>query len=110
MIYFANYQFSEPEPLSGWKTSEKAGIYAILTKDSSARSRRYKVIYFGESGNLSDRDFLKSHEKHDCWLSQAGGSEDDLFIAVFPLPNSTIKLRGDIEAFLIRYYRPACNF
>ena len=108
MIYFANYQFSEPESLPEWKTKEKNGIYTILTKDPQTKSQPYKAVYFGESDNLSDTSFLKSNQRFECWIKEAG-SEADLYIATFPMPDSAPELRQGIVAFLVKYYHPVCN-
>lgn len=108
MIYFANYQFSEPESLKEWRTDDREGIYVILIKDPKAKSQPYKAIYFGESDNLLDSSFLKSHERFDCWISEAG-SEAELHIAAFSMPNSTTDLRRSVVAFLVKYYHPVCN-
>jgi hypothetical protein len=108
MIYFGNYQFSDPECLLNWTTSEKSGIYAILVKDSTSRSNPYKAIYFGESEDMSERGFFKSHYRYERWILEAG-NEADLYISVFPMQNSTSELRQGIEAFLIKYYQPSCN-
>lgn len=108
MIYFANYQFSDPEYLLNWTTSEKSGIYAILVQDPTSRSKPYKAIYFGESEDMSERGYLKSHHRYDCWIREVG-IETDLYISVFPMPDSTPEIRQGVEAFLIKYYQPACN-
>ena len=108
MIYFANYQFSEPERIDDWRTEERAGIYVILIKDHKAKSQSYKAIYFGESENLSDSSFVKSHHSYDCWSREAE-SESNLYIATFSMPDSALDLRQGIVAFLVKYYHPACN-
>jgi len=108
MIYFANYQFSEPESLTEWKTEDREGIYAVLTKDPQTKSQPYKAIDFGESGNLSDSNFLKSHQRFDCWIQEAG-SGADLYIAAFHMPDSAPELRQGIVSFLVKYYHPVCN-
>jgi hypothetical protein len=108
VIYFANYQFSNPECLLNWITSEKSGIYAILVQDPTSRSKPYKAIYFGESEDMSERGFFKSHSRYDRWIREAG-TEAELYISVFPMPDLTPELRQGIEAFLIKYYQPVCN-
>jgi len=108
MIYFANYQFSEPESLAKWNTEEKNGIYVLLIKDPIEKSKPYKAIFFGESNDLSDPGFLRSHQRFDCWIQEAG-SEADLHIATFPMPNSTPGLRQSVVTFLVKYYHPVCN-
>lgn len=108
MIYFANYQFSEPVVISEWRTEEKAGIYVVLIQDPKAKSQSYKAIYFGESENLSDSSFIKSHQSFERWVREAE-SADNLFIATFAMPESPSELRQGIVAFLVKYYHPVCN-
>lgn len=109
MIYFANYQFSEPQSFLNWTTSEKEGIFAILLKNPTSKSKPYEAIYFGESENLSEHGFFRSYHRYDCWIREAG-KETDLYISIFPTPGSTAELRQGIKAFLIKYYQPTCNF
>jgi hypothetical protein len=108
MIYFANYQFSEPESFRAWNTEEKAGIYVVLVRYPGVKSQSYKAVYFGESDNLSDSSLLKSHPSLDCWI-QEGLSIDNLYIATFSMPDSSPELRRGVVTFLIKYYHPACN-
>jgi hypothetical protein len=109
VIYFANYQFGEPEAFLNWTTSEKEGIFAILIKNPTSKSKPYKAIYFGESENLSEHGFFRSYHRYDCWIREAG-NETDLYISVFPTPGSTPNLRQGIKTFLVKYYHPVCNF
>ncbi|MGD8538922.1 MAG: hypothetical protein PVI66_09405 [Candidatus Aminicenantes bacterium] len=109
MIYFANYQFSEPGAFLNWTTTEIEGIFAILVQDPTSKSRPYKPIYFGESENLSEHGFFRSYHRYDCWIREAG-NETDLYISVFPTPGSPPELRQGIKAFLVKYYQPSCNF
>ncbi len=57
---------------------------------------------------MSERGFFRSHYKYDRWIREAE-AEAELYISVFPMPDSTPELRQGIEAFLIKYYQPACN-
>lgn len=109
MIYFANYQFSEPGAFLNWTTTDAVGIFAILVQDPASRSRPYKAIYFGESENLTEHGFFKNHHRYDCWVREAG-SAADLYISVFSLSDSTPEIRQGIQSFLIKYYHPVCNF
>lgn len=68
----------------------------------------YRLIYFGESGNLSDRGFYRSHHKFRCWLDQAG-VESNIYIGIYKMPSSTPDQRRNIESSLINEYNPICN-
>jgi len=108
MIYFANYQFTEPESIRDWQAEDKAGIFVILIRDSKSKSQTYRAIYFGESENLSDSGFIKSHHSYDSWIREAE-SEGNLYIATFSMPDSVSDLRQSIVFFLVKYYHPVCN-
>ena len=62
-IKFSSYAFNEPMPVTLWTPPYRAGLYAMLVPDGSCRPRPFRIIYFGESGNMSDRGFLRSHHK-----------------------------------------------
>jgi hypothetical protein len=53
MICFANYQFSNPECLLNWTTSEKSGIYAILVQDPTSKSKPYKALFSNDFSSCS---------------------------------------------------------
>ena len=107
-INFGGYNFSEPTKLTTWKPPYLAGLYAILIPDLSGDPLPLRVIYFGESGNMSERGFPSSHAKYSCWIAEAS-SEDYLSITIFPMPGSTEEQRRTIENQLISRYSPTCN-
>jgi hypothetical protein len=106
-IIFNGVSFSEPESLAFWTPPFKAGLYAILIPSPNISPKPFEVIYFGESGNMSERGFA-SHHRRACWLRQAG-NEANLYIAVYLMPNSSEQERKQIEAALIAKYNPQCN-
>ena len=98
-ISFSGHIFSDPVPVATWMPPYQAGIYAILIPDSSAKPLPFRVIYFSESGNLSDRAFLRGHHRYLDWL-QISGSEYNLYIAIHLMPDSTKEERSEVEAHL----------
>lgn len=102
-------EFEGPFPMEEWNPPRNAAVYAIMMRpDSISKPNTYRVIYFGESGNLSDRGFLRSHEKFGCWIN-AAGSTANLYIGIHQMPGSTASQRGSLESKLVAQYRPACN-
>lgn len=95
-ITYGNYLFKGPIPIVEWKPPYKAGIYTLLIPDPRWDPIPYRPIYIGESGNLSRRDFIRAHRQYPDWI-QLAGSEDNLYIAVYLMPNSTPGERGVIE-------------
>ena len=84
-------------------------MYAIMIKpDPINRPRLYRIIYFGETSNLSDRGFWRSHHKYQCFIEQAG-SGSNLYIGIYRMPNSTEDQRREVEQRLIDKYDPICN-
>ena len=107
-IKYSGYVFDEPVLISNWNAPYRAGLYAILVPDQSVTPRPFRVIYFGESGNMSERGFLKLHAKFPCWIREAG-SENNLYVALLLMPDSTPEQRRVAETQLIANYNPACN-
>jgi len=86
-IIYDGTQFTEPVKLNTWEPPFRAGLYAILVPNQTVKPKAYAIVYFGESGNMSERGFL-SHHKRSCWIRQAG-SESNLWISTYLMPNST---------------------
>ncbi|MFP3983106.1 MAG: hypothetical protein ACLFV2_05385 [Desulfurivibrionaceae bacterium] len=107
-IYFGEHFFSEPERLTSWKPPYIAGIYAILVDDPTVTPVPFRPIYFGETNNMAEPGLIQNHPLHDCWYNQTG-SVYRLFITVYEMPDSTPFERQQVEAGLIRQYRPICN-
>ncbi len=99
-------EFDGPNSITQWNPPFRAAIYVIMVPGS--KEGFYKPIYFGESGNLSERGFYKSHHAYSCWIKQAG-SESNLFIGVHQMPNSTQEDRERVEQKLISDHNPVCN-
>ena len=107
-IFFSVYQFCEPLPAASWEPPYCAGIYASLVRDSAYKPKPYRLIYVGESGNMSQRGFWRSHHKYDSWIAEAG-SEDELYIATYLMPDVTPEGRREVESAIVTKYKPCCN-
>ena len=107
-ISFADYLFSEPERLLGWKPPYLAAIYAILVDDPSCTPVPFRPIYFGETDDLSAPGLIQRHPLHDCWYKQTG-SVYRLYIAIFDMAESSLAERQQVQTELIKRYRPICN-
>ena len=108
-ITWGNIEFEGPYPIKDWEPPYRAAVYAIMMRpDPENNPRTYRILYFGESGNLSERGFYRSHHKYNCWIREAG-SEYNLYIGIHRMPNSTANQRQDVEARLIKQYQPKCN-
>ena len=98
--------FEGPFEITKWDPPFRAAVYVIMVKGE--KEGYYRLIYVGESSNLSERGFYKSHHAYNCWIRIAG-SESNLFIGVHKMPESTQEDRTKIEQQLISEYNPTCN-
>jgi hypothetical protein len=106
-IQWGNITFDGPYRITTWDPPYRAAVYAIMYKQDP-NSNTYYIIYFGESSNLSDRGFYRSHHKFQCWL-RAAGSESNIYIGIYQMPNSSPEERRRVESALINQYNPRCN-
>jgi hypothetical protein len=113
-IKIGGVEFEEgPKPILSWEPPYRAGLYAVM-RPHKTESDSFVVLYIGESGNLSERGFLRNHHKYPCWKTKAG-SDENLYIAIHKMPDSTENDRRRVEALVIRKYeekhdhKPKCN-
>jgi len=106
-IFFNNLRFSEPILFRWASPLAWSGLYAVLVFDPACSPRPYRVIYFGQGGDLSSR-VTTAHEKYSAWYAAAGGHAN-LYVAFHWLPTSTESQRVSAESALVREYKPQCN-
>lgn len=108
-IRLGNIDFDGPYPITEWIPPYQAAVYAIMMKpDPENKPKEYRVIYFGGGSNLSEIKFYREKNKYNCWIREAD-SEDNLYIGIYKMPNSTADERIEIESNLINQYNPVCN-
>lgn len=106
-ITWGGYRFDGPFGLASWIPACSVGVYVVMApKDLS--NAVFRVLYFGESDGLHRPGFYRGHPRYGSWVSKAG-SERDLYIGVYRMPNSTPEQRQALETLLVERYRPACN-
>lgn len=103
-ITWGGITFTTPVRITTWEAPYRAAVYTISIRTDNS----FSPIYFGESGNLDERGFLRSHHSYQCWLREAV-SEQNIYISIYPMPNSTEEQRQEIEGRLISQYHPVCN-
>ena len=79
-------------------------VYVILARTKD----RYNIIYVDETEKTDKSDFFTSNEKYKCWLANAG-SEDNLYLSIYPMWKSEKKERERIANHAISKYKPICN-
>lgn len=105
-IEWSGVEFSGPVQIADWEPPQGAGVYVIMMPGS--QEGYYKLIYVGESENLADRGFYRSHHNFRCWMDQAG-SLDRIFIGLYLMPNSTPEQRREIESRVIGTSQLPCQ-
>ena len=108
-IEFSDHQFTEPLLLSQWEAPYKAGLYAVLIYDTSCSPKPYRLVYIGQSSNMSERDIGASHHKYTCWTAEAQERNTHLYIVIHLMPNSTEQERLGAKQKIIQSYDPSCN-
>ena len=104
---FGEYEFDDPVKLVRWAAPYQKGIYLILIYEPNSYPP-FKPIYVGESGNMTERKFIESHTKYQCWINQVDNISD-LYISSLPLPTSTKAEREEIKSRLISNYDLICK-
>jgi hypothetical protein len=98
--------FTNPIRVVDWEPPFRAAVYAIIIP--AEKAGRFRLIYVGESGNTSERGFLRSHHKYPCWLKQAR-SDERIYIGLHLMPNSTAEQRRAVEVRAIGDLELACQ-
>lgn len=106
-IRFNNSIFTEPEAFSPALPPVSSGVYAILVADDSCQPRPFRAIFFGESGNFSQR-VTADHPRFNDWSAEAGGAAN-LYVAFCSTPLLKEQQRRWVEYDLVARYRPVCN-
>ena len=96
-----------PSPLNELEFPEEPGIYAILHKpDPINRPKVFAVNFIGENSKLSSlRENLVTIGKGELLISRAG-SRDNLYIVLYPIPESGKEERRQLKDSLIEKYKP----
>lgn len=107
-IKYGDVVFEGPYHANEWEPPCRAAVYVIAIPDKTWTPKGYRPVYFGESGNLSDRGFWRSHHRYRCFIGEAG-SESNLYVGIHRMPDSTEDQRRKVEQTLVEKYKPKCN-
>ena len=103
-IQILHYEFLGPIKLSEWGPPMDKVIFVILAREKDT----FNVIYVEQSEKTDKNDFFTKNEKFKCWLTHAG-SEENLYLSIYLMPNSDEKDRQRIVTKTISHYKPICN-
>jgi len=79
-------------------------IYLLFSKTKNG----FNILYASQVEKTEKTDFFTQDEKFKCWLQHAG-SEELLYLAIYPMPDSEESDRERIVQKIISKYRPPCN-
>ncbi len=103
-IQILYYEFLGPVKLSEWGPPMDEVVYTIMARDKDT----FKIIYVSQSEKTNELDFFIKNEKFKCWITNAG-SENNLYLSIYPMPDSEEIERKKIVAKTIKKYKPICN-
>ena len=79
-------------------------IYLLFSKTKNG----FNILYASQVEKTEKTDFFTQDEKFKCWLQHAG-SEELLYLAIYPMPDSEESERERVVQKIISKYRPPCN-
>ncbi|MEM3006477.1 MAG: hypothetical protein QXW37_01485 [Candidatus Nitrosotenuis sp.] len=103
-IQILQYEFLGPIRLSEWGPPMAKVVYLVLRKTKDT----FEIIYAGESEKTEENDFFTKNDKFKCWIQNAG-SEENLYLSIYPMWDSSQEDRKRILGKIIQMYRPHCN-
>ena len=66
------------------------------------------MLYASQVEKTEKTDIFTQDEKFKCWLQHAG-SENLLYLAIYPMPDSEESDRERVVQKIISKYKPPCN-
>ena len=103
-IQILHYEFLGPIEISEWGPPMNQLIYLLFRKTKNG----FNILYASQVENTEKTDFFIQDEKFKCWLQHAG-SEELLYLAIYPMPDSKESERERVVQKIISKYRPPCN-
>lgn len=102
--------FDGPYSLDTWEAPQQSGVYAVLHKTASkAGPTAYIIDYCGQGRNLSSyRGYPWIRHRMKRLIAHTG-SKENIYIAVFLMPESSKQERRQIEDALLKTFNPYFN-
>jgi hypothetical protein len=101
-----DYRFTEPNSCPEG-LSKVPGIYAVLVADENCSPSRLRVLYFGQTDDLSSA-VTRGSSRYTEWLRRARNRPLRVSVHVLPATSSETE-RRDLELGFIAAYQPICN-
>ena len=103
-IQILHYEFLGPIEISEWGPPMNQLIYILFRKTKNG----FNILYASQVEKTEETDFFIQNEKFKCWIQHAG-SENLLYLAIYPMPDSEESERERVVQKIISKYRPPCN-
>ena len=103
-IQILHYEFLGPIKLSEWGPPMDEVVYIIMGRSTDI----FKILYVDQSEKTKETDFFTKNDKFKCWITHAG-SEDNLYLSIYPMYDSDKNNRQKIVNKTIGKYHPICN-
>ena len=103
-IQILHYEFLGPIEISEWGPPMGQLIYLLFSKTKNG----FNLLYASQVEKTDKTDFFTQNDKFKCWI-QHSGSEEMLYLAVYPMSDSQASDRERIVQQIISKYRPPCN-
>jgi hypothetical protein len=102
--------FDGPYRLDSWEAPQQSGVYAVLHKATSEAGHiTYVVDYCGQGRSLSSYRGYPWIQHRIKRLVAHTGSKENVYIAVFLMPDSSKQERRQIEEALVETFNPYFN-
>jgi len=103
-IQILHYEFLGPIKLAEWGPPMSKVVFVILARNKDI----FNIIYIDQLEKTNETDFFTKNNKFKCWLTHTG-SEDNLYLSIYPMPGSEEKERTRIVNKALDQYKPICN-
>ena len=103
-IQILQYEFLGPIKLAEWGPPMEEVVYIIMARSDDT----FKILYVDQSEKTNEIDFFTKNNKFKCWITHAG-TEDNLYLSIYPMSNSEKISRQKIVDKTISKYKPICN-
>ena len=103
-IQILHYEFLGPIEISEWGPPMNQLIYLLFSKTKNG----FNILYASQVEKTEKTDFFTQDEKFKCWLQHAG-SENLLYLAIYPMPDSEESDRERVVQKIISKYKPPCD-
>ena len=103
-IQILHYEFLGPIEISEWGPPMGQLVYLLFSKTKNG----FNLLYASQVEKTDKTDFFTQNDKFKCWIQHAG-SEEMLYLAVYPMSDSQASDRERVVQQIISKYRPPCN-